>query len=119
MQGAVVVADQLRSVGVDVEAVRARAEATFGPGALDRGPHRRRRRRRHRWPFTADAKKALELSLREAVRLGDRHIEGAHVLLGMLRAECPAGRVLEPALHDAGTDVPALRTAVERHRRAA
>jgi ATP-dependent Clp protease ATP-binding subunit ClpA len=116
--GDVLDAEALASVGVDIEAVRERAEATFGRGALDRGLHRRKRRRHH-WPFTSDAKKALELSLREAIRLGDRHIDGAHLLLGILRAECPAGRVLQPALHDAGTDVPGLRTAVEQHRRAA
>jgi ATP-dependent Clp protease ATP-binding subunit ClpA len=106
----------LAALGIDLEAVRRRADATFGPGALERAGGRRPR---GHIPFTPDAKKALELALREAIRLGDRTIDGAHVLLGVLRADCPAGRVLEPALHDAGTDVPSLRAAVEQHRRAA
>jgi hypothetical protein len=37
-------------------------------------------------PFTSGAKKALELSLREALRLGDRYIgSDEHLLLGVLR----------------------------------
>jgi hypothetical protein len=38
-------------------------------------------------PFTAAAKKALELSLREALAAGERHIGAEHVLLGLLRDE--------------------------------
>jgi hypothetical protein len=36
------------------------------------------------------AKKALELSLREALQLGDNAIRAEHVLLGALRADDPA-----------------------------
>ena len=36
-------------------------------------------------PFTPRAKKVLELSLREALALGDHHIGPEHILLGMLR----------------------------------
>jgi ATP-dependent Clp protease ATP-binding subunit ClpA len=36
-------------------------------------------------PFTPDAKKLLELSLREALQLGDEHIGTEHVLLGLTR----------------------------------
>jgi ATP-dependent Clp protease ATP-binding subunit ClpC len=36
-------------------------------------------------PFAPQAKKALELSLREAIRLGDKYIGSEHVLLGVLR----------------------------------
>jgi ATP-dependent Clp protease ATP-binding subunit ClpA len=36
-------------------------------------------------PFTADAKRALELSLREALNLGDHHINELHLALGVLR----------------------------------
>ena len=56
----------LASVGIDLEAVRASADAVFGKGALDRA---RRSPAKGHIPFTADAKKALELALREAVRL--------------------------------------------------
>ena len=71
----------LASIGIDLEEVRRRAEAAFGPGALKprtRGGH---------IPFTAAAKKALELSLREALAAGERHIGAEHVLLGLLRDE--------------------------------
>lgn len=36
-------------------------------------------------PFTAAAKKALELSLRESLNLGHAHIGSGHLLLGLLR----------------------------------
>jgi hypothetical protein len=38
-------------------------------------------------PFSAEAKKTLELSLREALRLGHSHIGTEHILLGLLRDE--------------------------------
>jgi ATP-dependent Clp protease ATP-binding subunit ClpA len=89
----------LRAIGIDLDAVRRKIEAAFGPGALDIPPPRARRwpsRRRpparqcdHRnaghIPFTPRAKKVLELSLREALRLHDREIRTEHILLGLLR----------------------------------
>ncbi|MFC8600267.1 Clp protease N-terminal domain-containing protein, partial [Isoptericola sp. NPDC057191] len=95
----------LAAVGVDLAEVRRRTDEVFGRGALDRAGKPRRQRSHH--PFAPDAKKALELALREAVRLGDKGIDEGHLLLGVLRADCPGGRVLESALHDAGSDVPA------------
>jgi ATP-dependent Clp protease ATP-binding subunit ClpA len=87
-------ADALRLIGIDLDEVRRRAEETFGPGALDRP----RRWRGRRWfgarcepsasghvPFTPRAKRALELSLREALRLGHDSIGAEHVLLGLIR----------------------------------
>jgi ATP-dependent Clp protease ATP-binding subunit ClpA len=41
--------------------------------------------RRH-VPFSRGSKKALELSLREAIRLGDGYIGTEHLLLGLVRA---------------------------------
>ena len=38
-------------------------------------------------PFTGAAKKALELSLREALNMGHAHIGSGHLLLGLLRLE--------------------------------
>lgn len=62
-------ADALRSVGIDLDEVRRNVEDAFGPGALDRGvPDAHRSGTRH-IPFTRDAKRALELSLREAIHL--------------------------------------------------
>jgi ATP-dependent Clp protease ATP-binding subunit ClpA len=74
--------DALRSVGIDLDEVRRSVEETFGPGALDRG-----RGSRGHIPFTRGAKKALELSLREAIALGHKQIGTEHLLLGLVRDE--------------------------------
>ena len=71
-------ADALAAVGIDLDQVRRRVEASFGPGALSG-------RRRGATRFTPKAKKALELGLREALALGDRSIAGEHLLLGLMR----------------------------------
>ena len=51
-----------------------------------------------RLPFTPGAKKALEFSLREALRLGGRDIDSGHLLLGLLAA---AGGQRRPATRPA------------------
>ena len=59
--------DALATLGIDLDAVRERVERAFGPGALSRRrPLPARRRSATHVPFTARAKKALELTLREA-----------------------------------------------------
>ncbi|WP_309116351.1 Clp protease N-terminal domain-containing protein [Saccharothrix sp.] len=46
-------------------------------------------------PFSADCKKALELSVREALRLGHTFVGTEHVLLGLLSEEdCTAAKVM-------------------------
>jgi hypothetical protein len=106
----------LASLGIDLDAIRARADDVFGPGALDTPVVAEGRRGRSRRPrFSSDAKKVLELALREAVRLHDRQITSAHLLLGVLRdPRSPSGRTL-PA---AGADLAALRASAERARAA-
>ena len=48
-----------------------------------------------RIPYTPGAKKALELSLREALQLGHHYIGTEHILLGLIReGEGPAAQVL-------------------------
>ncbi|MBU3060846.1 Clp protease [Nocardia sp. NEAU-G5] len=93
----------LRSIGIDLDAVRESLEATFGADALDRAVAPEKPRGRFGFgggmksghiPFTRDAKKTLELSLREAISRGDDRIEAAHVLLGVLRAVNPRTREL-------------------------
>ena len=76
-------AEALRSIGIDLDAVRRQAEAAFGPGALNR--HCRGSRHRGFLPFSPRAKKVLELALREAAQLSDRSIGTEHLLLGVLR----------------------------------
>lgn len=76
-------ADALRTLGIDLDDVRSAAESSFGPGALERA-HERWHCRGH-IPLTPESKKALQLALREAIQLGDRHIGTEHLLLGVLR----------------------------------
>ncbi|OLP01382.1 Clp protease [Mycolicibacterium porcinum] len=80
-------AEALQSIGIDLRAVRANVDRTFGDGAFDnalRSTGRRRRRRGH-LPFTKAAKKVLELALRESLAHKDGYIGSEHILLGILR----------------------------------
>jgi len=108
----------LASLGIDLDAIRARTDAAFGTGALERTG--RRPSRRGHVPFTKDAKKTLELSLREAIHQGSRSIDSGHVLLALARVEgTTAHRTLVGALADAGSDVERLRAALSPQGRAA
>lgn len=93
--------DALRAIGVDLAAVRRKAEAAFGPGALDRPrPRRYGLLRRIGWvgghlPFTDPAKRALVQSLRQALALKHNNIGTDHILLGLLADDqAPASRTL-------------------------
>lgn len=77
-------ADALGVLGIDLGAVREKVEEVFGPGALDRPAGTRKPIGSH-IPFSPRAKKALELSLREAIRLKHNYISEGHILLGVLR----------------------------------
>ena len=76
-------AEALTALGIDLDAVRDTVEASFGPGALD-APAPRRRFGGH-IPFSPRAKKAIELSLREAIALQQKTITDGHITLGLLR----------------------------------
>jgi hypothetical protein len=71
-----VAAIALRSLGIGLEAAREKVEETIGPAgsATTATP-----------PFTHRAKYVLELSLREALRLGHNYVGTEHLLLGLLR----------------------------------
>ncbi|RBQ18535.1 Clp protease [Spongiactinospora rosea] len=98
-------ADALETIGIDLGAVREKVEATFGVGALD-NPGPRRRSPSGHIPFTPRAKKVLELSLREAIRLKHNYIADGHIVLGILReGEGLAARVIT----DAGISGQTLR----------
>ena len=66
----------LTAAGVDPDALRAAI-----------GPRRDIPRRRGRVSFPASTKKAIELSLREAIHRGDDRIGSEHLLLGLLRTD--------------------------------
>ncbi|MCM0673949.1 Clp protease [Micromonospora phytophila] len=105
----------LREIGIDLAAIVARIEESFGPDAL-RAAVPAPRRRWARWrryaggPFSPRAKKVLELSLREALRLRHNHIGTEHILLGILREGQGLGALV---LTEAGVDLDDLRRRVE------
>ncbi|SCL49707.1 Clp amino terminal domain-containing protein, pathogenicity island component [Micromonospora citrea] len=104
----------LREIGIDLAAIVARIEESFGPDALrEAAPPPRRRWGRRRYaggPFSPRAKKSLELALREALRLRHRHIGTEHILLGVLREGQGLGALV---LTEAGADLDDLRRRVE------
>ncbi|HVN14076.1 MAG TPA: Clp protease N-terminal domain-containing protein [Kineosporiaceae bacterium] len=118
-------AEALRSIGIDLQAVLSRLEEALGAEALApapagegrRGLFRRRRPagpvspRVGRVPFTARAKKVLELSLREAIALRHGRIGSEHILLGLLRE---GDGLAATVLAERGVDVRALRAATLR-----
>lgn len=75
-EGGGVAAQALRSAGVDLGPAREQVEKIIGRGKKPLSGH---------IPFTPRAKKVLELSLREALELGDNYIGSEHILLGLLR----------------------------------
>ena len=84
----------LRSLGITEDAVR--AEVVRAVGADDAGSSR--------LPFTPQAKKTLELALREALDLGHNYIGGEHILLGLVRdADAGGSRILAGLGADAET----------------
>lgn len=85
-EGEGVGAEALTALGVSLTSVRDLVDEIVGRGTTESpgAP-----------PFTPRAKRALELSLREALELGHNHIGTEHLLLGLVREpEGVAGQVL-------------------------
>jgi ATP-dependent Clp protease ATP-binding subunit ClpA len=112
----------LRTIGIDLDAVLARIEESFGPDALDPPPPAQpargllgRRRRLGGW-LSPRARKVLELSLREALRLKHNYIGTEHILLGLVReGDGLAAKILT----ESGVDLADLRRATEARLRRA
>jgi ATP-dependent Clp protease ATP-binding subunit ClpC len=86
-EGSGMAAQALMALGITEEAARQQVEEFTGRG--------QQRPSRGRIPFTPWAKKALELSLREAIAIGNSYIGTEHILLGLVRVgEGPATQVL-------------------------
>ena len=77
-EGNGVAARALESLGISLDAVRQQVEEIIGRGQQVPSPS-------EGIPFTPRAKKVLELSLREALQLGDNYIGTEHILLGLIR----------------------------------
>lgn len=90
--------EALRAIGIDVAEIQARLEEELGsdsvvpePPPSRRGLFRRKTSAdgsdaapRGHIPFSPEAKKMLELGLREAIALKHRHIDSGHLLLALL-----------------------------------
>jgi ATP-dependent Clp protease ATP-binding subunit ClpC len=86
-EGTGLAAQTLAGLGVTHAAARQQVELIVGRGSGQQAGH---------IPFTPLAKKALQLSLREALHLGDNYIGTEHILLALLReGDGPAVQVLE------------------------
>jgi ATP-dependent Clp protease ATP-binding subunit ClpA len=85
-EGEGVAARALESLSISLAEVRARVEEMIGQGQAAPTGH---------IPFTPRAKKVLELSLRESLKLGHNYIGTEHILLGLVReGEGVAAQVL-------------------------
>jgi len=90
----------LESLGISLDVVRVEVEAIIGAGQTAPSGH---------VPFTPRAKKVLELSLREALKLNHNYIGTEHILLGLVReGEGVAAQVLVKL----GADLPSVRQQV-------
>ncbi len=98
-----VAAEALESLGISLDAVRQQLEEITGQGNEAPAPSHQQ--------YTLRAKRALDLSLREALQLGHHHIGTEHILLGLLRErEGPAAQVLI----ELGADLSLVRQQVLR-----
>ncbi|MEO7262228.1 MAG: Clp protease N-terminal domain-containing protein [Jatrophihabitantaceae bacterium] len=81
-----IAASVLRAQGVALEAVRTAAAATLPPPAATVPDL---------IPYDTDARKALELTFREALRLGHNYVGTEHILLALLEHEAGLGPLAE------------------------
>ncbi len=110
----------LREIGIDLDTVLARITESFGPEALTPPAPRRQglftgRRTSSARRFTPAARKTMGLTVREAIRLSDNHIDDGHILLGILRGDGLATQIL----NEARISFEGLRAEVEAQRRRA
>jgi hypothetical protein len=95
----------LTAMDVTLTAARGQVTAIIGRGQATPTGH---------IPFTPRAKKSLELSLREALQLGDGYIGTGHLLLGLIHQ---GDGVAVQMLSDMGADLKDLRARVTQELR--
>jgi ATP-dependent Clp protease ATP-binding subunit ClpA len=100
-EGEGVAAQALASLEIDLTAVREAVERLVPRGESTPSGH---------IPFTPHAKKVLELSLREALRLGHNYIGTEHILLGLVRER---EGMAAKALVQVGADLDSVRQRIE------
>ena len=93
-----IAASVLRAQGVGLEDVRTAMAAALPPAAAEVPDL---------IPYGPDARKALELTFREALRLGHNYVGTEHILLALLEHEAGSG-----PLADLGLDKAEVETAV-------
>ena len=99
-EGEGVAARGMLSLGIQLDSARSEVVETIGRGEQSPSGH---------ISFTPRAKKVLEASLREALRLKDKRIGTGHVLLGLVRDE--EGVAIQ-VLEKLGADPPKVRRTV-------
>jgi ATP-dependent Clp protease ATP-binding subunit ClpA len=105
--------EALRAIGIDYDRVKDAVNETFGEGALESSPDRRvRAAASRRPPFTVDAKRSLELSLRVALELHERRIRPGHLLLALLRLDDES---ISSVIEQHGATVAGLSATVLQH----
>ena len=104
-EGGGVAARALQELGISLDAMREQVEQAAGRGSTRPSGH---------IPFTPRVKKVLELSLREALHLGQNYIGTGHLLLGVVREEEAPGEagVAAKVLTGLGTDLTQVRRQV-------
>jgi ATP-dependent Clp protease ATP-binding subunit ClpC len=96
-EGQGVASKALESLGISLEGARQKVEEIVGQGQSAPTSH---------ILFTRRAKKVLELSLREALKLGHESIGTEHILLGLVRE---GKGVAAQVLHNLGADLNRVR----------
>ena len=89
-EGAGVATTALTSMGINLDEMRQAVQDSIGRGAEPQPGS-------GHIPFTPQAKKVLELSLREANQLGHNYIGTEHILLGLIREGGGAAQLLAAA----------------------
>lgn len=107
--------EALTAIGIDLDTVRERVEAVFGPGALSHPPTRRQGLRRRRRPVTGHlpvthrVKRCLASSRRQAREQGADRLGAGHIALALLSIDAGLAPRILTAL---GTSAPSLHAEI-------
>ena len=97
-----IAAEVFGELGITIDPVRALVVERLGPGS--------EQPIQGQLPFSALAKKVLEVARREALSVGSQHIDAEHLLLGIVRTDCGACEILQ----ELGVDAESVCLAVQK-----